>query len=54
MTNLPIIPILENEELWSQRAVDEPESVLEEMKITALEMKIDHSSTVIALLKTNQ
>ena len=54
MTNLPIIPILENEELWSQRAVDEPESVLEEMTITALERKIDHSSTVSELHKTNQ
>jgi hypothetical protein len=33
MTNLPFIPILENEELWTQKAIDQPELELEELKL---------------------
>ena len=29
---MPDIPILETEEMWSQRAIDTPEAVLEELK----------------------
>ena len=29
---MPDIPILEPEEMWSQRAIDTPEAVLEELK----------------------
>ena len=29
---MPDIPILEPEEMWSQRAIDTPEVVLEELK----------------------
>ena len=29
---MPDIPILETEEMWSQRAIDTPETVLEELK----------------------
>jgi hypothetical protein len=29
---MPDIPILESEEMWSQRAIDTPEAVLEELK----------------------
>ncbi len=29
---MPDIPILESEEMWSQRAVDTPEVVIEELK----------------------
>jgi hypothetical protein len=29
---MPDIPILESEEIWSQRAIDTPEAVLEELK----------------------
>ncbi len=29
---MPDIPILESEEMWSQRAIDTPEVVLEELK----------------------
>ena len=32
MNELPEIPILENEEMWSQRAIDTPEVVIEELK----------------------
>jgi len=32
MNELPEITILENEEMWSQRAIDTPEAVLEELK----------------------
>ncbi len=33
MNQLPEIPVLETEEMWSQRAIDTPEVVLEELKI---------------------
>ena len=29
---MPDIPILETEEMWSQRAIDTPEAVIEELK----------------------
>jgi hypothetical protein len=29
---MPDIPILESEEMWSQRAIDTPEVVIEELK----------------------
>ena len=32
MNELPEIPVLENEEMWSQRAIDTPEVVIEELK----------------------
>ncbi len=32
MNQLPEIPVLETEEMWSQRAIDTPEEVLEELK----------------------
>jgi len=32
MNELPEIPILENEEMWSQRAIDTPDAVIEELK----------------------
>ena len=31
MNQLPEIPVLETEEMWSQRAIDTPEEVLEEL-----------------------
>ncbi len=33
MNQLPEIPVLETEEFWTQRAIDTPEEVLEELKI---------------------
>ncbi len=30
--SMPDIPILESEEMWSQRAIDTPEAVLQELK----------------------
>lgn len=32
MNQPPEIPVLESEEFWSQRAIDTPEEVLEELK----------------------
>ena len=32
MNQLPEIPVLEAEEMWSQRVIDTPEEVLEELK----------------------
>ncbi len=32
MNQLPEIPVLETEEMWSQRAIDTPQMVLEELK----------------------
>ncbi len=32
MNQLPEIPVLEAEEMWSQRAIDTPQMVLEELK----------------------
>ena len=32
MNQLPEIPVLETEEMWSQRAIDTQEEVLEELK----------------------
>lgn len=32
MNDLPDIPLLETEELWSQRAIDTPDEVLEEIQ----------------------
>ncbi len=32
MNQLPEIPVLETEDMWSQRAIDTPEEVLEELK----------------------
>ena len=32
MNELPEIPVLENEEMWSQRAIDSPEVAIEELK----------------------
>lgn len=32
MNQLPDIPLLETEEMWSQRAIDEPDEVLQELK----------------------
>jgi hypothetical protein len=32
MNQLPEIPVLETDEMWSQRAIDTPEEVLEELK----------------------
>jgi hypothetical protein len=31
MNQLPEIPVLETEEMWSQRAIDTPEVVLQEL-----------------------
>ncbi len=31
MNQLPEIPVLETEEFWTQRAIDTPEEVLEEL-----------------------
>jgi hypothetical protein len=35
---MPDIPILESEEMWSQRAIDTPEAVLEELKLLKEQM----------------
>ena len=32
MNQLPEIEVLETEEMWSQRAIDEPDEVLEELQ----------------------
>lgn len=47
MNDLPDIPLLETQEMWSQRAIDTPDEVLEELQKlkTSRESKVDCYST---------
>ncbi len=40
MNELPDIPVLETEEMWSQRAIDTPDEVLDEIQ-RLKEQKLD-------------
>jgi len=54
MNELPEIPILENEEMWSQRAIDTPETVLEELKQLKEQLHLNQTTTATALPKTDE
>lgn len=54
MNELPEIPILENEEMWSQRAIDTPEAVLEELKQLQEQMHVNQTTTATALPKSDE
>ena len=47
MNQLPEIEVLETEEMWSQRAIDTPDEVLDELQKlkTSRESKVDCNST---------
>jgi hypothetical protein len=47
------IPVLDPEEMWTQKAIDEPEAVLEELRLLKVS-DVSNSSTVTALLKNNK
>lgn len=52
MINAPEIPILESEEFWSQRAIDTPDIILEEIRQIKEKSIVDQPSTVTALSQT--
>ena len=54
MNELPEIPILENEEMWSQRAIDTPEVVLEELKQLQEQLHVNQTTTATALPKSDE
>jgi len=54
MNELPEIPILETEEMWSQRAIDTPETVLEELKQLQEQLHVNQATTATALPKSNE
>jgi len=54
MNELPEIPILENEEMWSQRAIDTPEAVLEELKRLKEQLHVSQTTTATALPKSDE
>lgn len=47
------IPVLDPEEMWTQKAIDEPEAVLDELRLLKVS-DVSNSSTVTALLKNNK
>jgi hypothetical protein len=49
MIELPEIPVLENEEMWSQRAIDTPEIILEEIKQLKDKLTVYQKSTATEL-----
>ena len=51
---MPDIPILEPEEMWSQRAIDTPEAVLEELKQLKEQLHVNQTNTAIALPKSDE
>jgi hypothetical protein len=54
MNVLPEIPILENEEMWSQRATDTPDAVLEELKQLQEQLHVNQTTTATALPKSDE
>jgi hypothetical protein len=54
MNELPDIPILENEEIWSQRAIDTPEAVIEELKHLEEQLHVIQTTTATALPKSDE
>ncbi len=54
MNELPEIPILENEEMWSQRAIDTPDAVLEELKQLKEQLDVNQPTTATALPKSDE
>ena len=54
MNELPDIPILENEEMWSQRAIDTPEVVIEELKRLKEHLHVNQTTTATALPKSDE
>ena len=54
MNELPEIPVLENEEMWSQRAIDTPEVVLEELKQLQEHLHVNQTTTATALPKSDE
>jgi hypothetical protein len=51
---MPDIPILESEEMWSQRAIDTPEAVLEELKQLKEQLDVNQPTTATALPKSDE
>ena len=54
MNELPDIPILESEEMWSQRAIDTPDAVLEELKRLKEQIHVNQTTTATALPKSDE
>ena len=48
------IEVLENEEMWSQRAIDTPEAVLEELKQLQEHLHVNQTTTATALPKSDE
>ena len=51
---MPDIPILESEEMWSQRAIDTPEAVIAEIKQLKEHQTVNQTTTAIALPKSDE
>ena len=53
MNELPEIPVLENEEMWSQRAIDTPEAVMAEIEQLKKHLTVNQTTTATALPKSD-
>ena len=53
MNELPEIPVLENEEMWSQRAIDSPEAVMAEIEQLKKHLTVNQTTTATALPKSD-
>jgi len=48
------IPLMESEEMWSQRAIDTPDAVLEELKHLKEQLHVIQTTTATALPKSDE
>ena len=51
---MPDIPILEPEEMWSQRAIDTPEAVMAEIEQLKKHLTVNQTTTATALPKSDE